>query len=81
MLRLLYEVPSAGRVWKISIMLLMNIAIIVSLFALHTLSSSTWFHFNLVILAVIACLDFVILKRFIFPSPSSGYGAKYRSQS
>src|SRR5258708_1149683 len=71
MLRLFCEVPSAGRLWKTSAVLLMNIAAILILFTLHTHFSSTWAHLKLIVLAAIACLDFVIFKPFIFPSKRS----------
>lgn len=71
MLRLFCEVPSAGRLWKMIALLLVNLATISMIFTTHTHFLSTRPQFNLLILAAIACLDFVIFKRFIFPSKRS----------
>lgn len=77
MMRLWREVPSAGRIWKISLLVLLTILIMVGLFKLSELLSWVGFNFNIVIFAGMACLDFVLFNRFIFPSlpvsrPSEG---------
>lgn len=69
MLRLWREVPAAGRAWKISLLLLLNILITVGLFKSGELLSWIGFNFNLMIFVGIACLDFILFHRFIFPSP------------
>ncbi len=68
-LRLWCEVPAAGRIWKISLLLFLNFLLLSALFIVDR--SFPWILSNLSILVfvVIAGLDFVIFNRFIFPSP------------
>lgn len=70
MLRLLFEVPYAGRDWKIGIVLFLNIAVTAALFALRTLLPEISTNINIAVFVVMACLDFIIFNRFIFPSPT-----------
>ncbi|MFL5691196.1 MAG: glycosyltransferase family 2 protein, partial [Ktedonobacteraceae bacterium] len=67
--RLWCEVPSAGRVWKISILLLLNVLIALALFNVNNYFPWVWTNLNMVVFGVVACLDFVLFNRFIFPSP------------
>ncbi|MFL5663639.1 MAG: glycosyltransferase, partial [Ktedonobacteraceae bacterium] len=67
--RLWCEVPAAGRVWKISILLLLNVLIALALFNVNNYFPWVWTNLNMVVFGVVACLDFVLFNRFIFPSP------------
>src|SRR6266581_418543 len=69
MLRLWREVPAAGRIWKISILLLLNVLITLALFIVNKAFPWLWADFRTVVFAVMACVDFVLLNRYIFPSP------------
>jgi glycosyltransferase involved in cell wall biosynthesis len=68
MLRLWREVPAAGRIWKISFLLLLNVLITLTLFMVNNASPWGWTALSMVIFGVMACLDFVLFNRFIFPS-------------
>ena len=68
MLRLWREVPAAGRIWKITLLLLLNILVMVGAFELSQLISGTGTNLNPIIYTVMACLDFILFNRFIFPS-------------
>ncbi|HEY5003529.1 MAG TPA: glycosyltransferase, partial [Ktedonobacteraceae bacterium] len=70
MARLLLEVPYVGRIWKVSTTLFLNILITALLLVLHTFFVSISTNINVIAFAVMACLDFVIFNRFIFPSPT-----------
>ncbi len=67
--RLWCEVPAAGRIWKISLLLFLNMLIALTLFDINKSFPWTWSNLNNVIFAVMACLDFVLFSRFILPSP------------
>src|SRR2546422_2490779 len=67
MQRLWREVPAAGRVWKISFLILLNVLITLALLHINKSFPWVWTNLNIVVFAVIACLDFVLLNRFIFP--------------
>jgi cellulose synthase/poly-beta-1,6-N-acetylglucosamine synthase-like glycosyltransferase/transposase len=69
MLRLWREVPAAGRVWKIALLLLLNVLIALTVFIVNNFSLSVWANLKTVVFGVMACLDFVLFNRFIFPSP------------
>src|SRR5712692_1580712 len=69
MLRLWREVPAAGRIWKISLLLLLNVLIILALLNVNQSFLSAWVNLNSVVFSVMACLDFVLFNRFIFLSP------------
>ncbi len=69
MLRLWREVPAAGRIWKISILLLLNVLITLALFIMNKSFPWLWADLRTVVFAVMACVDFVLLNRYIFPSP------------
>jgi cellulose synthase (UDP-forming) len=69
MLRLWREVPAAGRVWKISLLILLNVLITLLLSLVNKSFPWVWTNLNIVVFAVIACLDFVLFNRFIFPLP------------
>ncbi len=70
MQRLWREVPAAGRVWKISILLLLNVLIALILFTVNKSFPWVWTNLNMIVFGGGACLDFVLLKRFILPSPN-----------
>ena len=72
MTRLFLEVPSVGRVWKVSIILLLNILITALLLILHTFFIEISTNINVVVFALMVCLDFVVFNRLIFPSPTVG---------
>ncbi len=69
MQRLWREVPAAGRVWKISILLLLNVLIALALFNVNKSFSWVWANLNMVVFGAMACLDFVLFNRFILPAP------------
>ena len=69
MLRLWREVPAAGRVWKISLLLLLNVLISLALFNINKSFPWVWANLNIVVYGVMVCLDFVVFNRFILPSP------------
>ncbi len=68
MLRLWREVPAAGRIWKISLLLLVNFVLLVLLLIVDR--SFRWLlsDLGMLVFVVIAGLDFVAFNRFIFPS-------------
>src|SRR6266566_1564282 len=74
MQRLWREVPAAGRVWKISMLILLNVCIAVALFNFNKSFPWVWPILTLVVFGVMACLDFVLFNRFIFPSPHVASG-------
>jgi cellulose synthase (UDP-forming) len=67
--RLWCEVPAAGRVWKISILILLSVLITLALFNVNNSFPWVWANLNMVVFGVVACLDFVLFNRFILPSP------------
>ena len=69
MLHLWLDVPIVGRVWKISLLLLVNLLLLSVLLVVD--KSFPWFLSNLsmLVFVLIAGLDFVLLNRFVFPSP------------
>ncbi len=69
MVRLWREVPAAGRTWKISILILLNVLLALALFNLNKSFQWASVNLNLLVFGVMACLDFVVLNRFIFPLP------------
>ena len=69
MLRLWREVPAAGRVWKISLLILLNVLLTLTLFMVNNAFPWVSVNLNMVVFGVMACLDFVLFNRFIFPSP------------
>lgn len=69
MLRLWREVPNAGRIWKISILVLLNVLITIALFNQYKSFPNISTNINVIVFAVIACLDFFLFNRYIFPSP------------
>src|SRR5258708_9107619 len=69
MLRLWREVPTAGPIWKISLLLLLNVLIALAMFNVNKSFLSAWVNLNSVVFVVMACLDFVLFNRLIFPSP------------
>src|SRR6266699_776064 len=69
MQRLWREVPAAGRVWKISILILLNALITLALFNINKSFPWVWANLNMVVFGVVACLDFVLFNHFIFPAP------------
>ncbi len=69
MQRLWREVPAAGRVWKISILILLNVLITLALFNVNKSFPWVWANLNMVVFGVMACLDFILFNRFILPAP------------
>ncbi len=67
--RLWCEVPAAGRIWKISLLLFFNVAIALMLFNANRFFPNMWSNLSNVIFAAMACLDLVFFNRFILPSP------------
>jgi cellulose synthase (UDP-forming) len=69
MLRLWHEVPAAGRAWKISLLLCFNILIALAAFLFSSILFALPSSLTIACFALMACLDFFILNRFILPSP------------
>src|SRR6266516_4487725 len=67
--RLWCEVPAAGRIWKIGLLLCLNMLIALAMFIFNKSFPETGSNLNNVIFAAMACLDFVLFNRFILPSP------------
>ena len=67
MLRLWREVPAAGRIWKISMLLLVNLLITWVLVQINQFFPRVWSNLNSVVFGVMVCLDFVLFSRFLFP--------------
>lgn len=70
MQRLWLEVPAAGRIWKIGIVLLFNILIALLLFGITRSFTQTSTTLMLVAFALLGCLNFILFNRFILPSPT-----------
>ncbi len=70
MQRLWREVPAAGRVWKIVILVLLNLSFALTMFNVSRFFPWIGANLNIVVFAVMACLDFVLFNRFILPSPA-----------
>ena len=64
------EVPAAGRIWKISMLVLLNVLIALALFIVAGSFPWVWTNLNIVVFGVMVCLDFVLFNRFIFPAPA-----------
>src|SRR5258707_1000942 len=69
MLCLWREVPAAGRAWKISLLILLNVLLTLTLFMVNNAFPRVSVNLNMVVFGLMACLDFVLFNRFIFPSP------------
>ena len=70
MLRLWREVPDAGRAWKVGLLLLLNVLVALALFKVAAAFPTAWSGLNYLAFGLMACLDFVLFNRFIFPSPA-----------
>ncbi|HEV2583853.1 MAG TPA: glycosyltransferase, partial [Ktedonobacteraceae bacterium] len=81
MQRLWREVPAAGRVWKISFLILVNVSITLLLLLVNKSFPLLWTNLNIVVFALTACLDFVLFNRFIFPLPIATSSAAPSSSS
>ena len=81
MQRLWREVPAAGRVWKISFLILVNVSITLLLLLVNKSFPLLWTNLNIVVFALTACLDFVLFNRFIFPLPTATSSAALSSPS
>ncbi|HTK09425.1 MAG TPA: glycosyltransferase [Ktedonobacteraceae bacterium] len=68
MLRLWREVPAAGRIWKIGLLLCFNVIVALSVFLLGNVLPTLLSGLTTVIFVLIAILDFLIFRRFILPS-------------
>ena len=68
MLRLWREVPAAGRIWKISMLVLVNLLITWVLVQINQFFPRVWSNLNSVVFGVMVCLDFVLFSRFLFPA-------------
>jgi cellulose synthase/poly-beta-1,6-N-acetylglucosamine synthase-like glycosyltransferase len=69
MRRLWLEVPSAGRIWKISLLLLLNIVVTLVLFTVIKPFPAIASNLTIIAFGVMALLNFLLAARFIFPSP------------
>jgi len=69
MQRLWREVPAAGRVWKIGLLVLLNVLIALMLFNVTRSFPWIWANLNIVVFGAMACLDCVLFNRFILPLP------------
>jgi cellulose synthase/poly-beta-1,6-N-acetylglucosamine synthase-like glycosyltransferase len=66
--RLWQEVPSAGRIWKISLLIFLNLVLALILFDVNRLFPHLWSDLNAVLFVIMACVDVVVFNRFILPS-------------
>ena len=67
MQRLWREVPAAGRVWKIGLLVLLNVLIALMLFNVTRSFPWIWANLNIVVFGAMACLDCVLFNRLSFP--------------
>src|SRR5579875_2809518 len=67
MQRLWREVPAAGRIWKIGMLLLFNGLVALALILTNKAFATLWPNLNVIAFVMVACLDFVLLNRAIFP--------------
>lgn len=81
MQRLWYEVPHAGRIYKIGILLLLNTLTALALFIVN--KSFPWVlpNLNAVVFGLTAFLDFVLFNRFIFRLPIAESSTEHPSSS
>ncbi len=70
MIRLWREVPAAGRIGKISLLLLLNFLLLSALLITDRLSPWLLSNLSTFVFVAIAGLDLVALNRFIFPTPT-----------
>ena len=75
MARLWRDVPAAGRSWKIVLLLLLNVLVTAILLTVGEALPTIWSGLNVVVFALMGCLDFVLCNRFIFPSPAGNAGS------
>ncbi len=68
MQRLWREVPAAGRIWKLTLLLLLNVFIALALFNVNKSFPGLGANLNNVVFGLMACLDLVLFNRFILPS-------------
>ena len=68
MRHLWHEVPAAGRIWKLGLLFLFNGLIALTLLRIHPSFSSRWINLSNVLFGMMACLDFFLLTRFLFPA-------------
>ncbi len=69
MMRLCYEIPTAGRIWKIGSLLFLNVVITLVVFLLSSVLVTLSSGLTTVFFVLMAGLDFFVLNRFILPSP------------
>ncbi len=68
--RLFCEIPAAGRMWKISGLLLMNALFTVALFLVSLKIPDIWKTYSFELFAGVAGLNFWLVNRHIFPRPA-----------
>jgi cellulose synthase/poly-beta-1,6-N-acetylglucosamine synthase-like glycosyltransferase len=71
MLRLWSEVPAAGRIWKIGLLLFTNLALALAVFLLETVLPGLPGWLTFVAFTLMVCVDCLVFNRFILPSPRS----------
>ena len=67
MARLFREIPAAGRVWKISALLLFNLLMVATLYFLYPLLAGVWQTFSLAVYGIVVLVNFFFLNRVISP--------------
>ena len=72
MARLFREVPAAGRVWKISALLLFNLLMVAALYFLYPSLAGFWQPFSLAVYGLVVLVNFFFLNRAIAPFPRPG---------
>lgn len=75
MLRLWWEVPVAGRAWKIGLLLLLNVLVTLTLFYVNRAFPWIWSSLNVLAFGMMACLDYALFNRFLFPARMAKDGA------
>lgn len=68
MWRLLVEVPSAGRVWKIAGIAAANLLVILTLLTLSTYAPTLWASLKFPLFTIIGLVNFFIMDTIVFPS-------------
>ncbi len=68
MWRLLVEVPSAGRIWKIAGIAVTNLLVILTLINLSTYAPTLWAALRFPLFSIIGLINFFIIDTMVFPS-------------
>ena len=81
MCRLLVEVPSAGRIWKIAGIAVANVLVILMLLTLSTYAPTLWASLQFPLFAIIGLVNFFVINTIVFPSPLKSMSANVNASS